>query len=120
MNAVDVAVFVLALLSGAVAGAVLGRWFAARELSKTLRALAVTAERADVAAAKVERIAADWPDVLKRVERLSAQTQRFTLTAQAAEQQGAATAARQEALEQGVAGAFGITVSTGERWRPTE
>ena len=104
----------LAAVLSAGAGAVLGRSLAIQHFESVagepLDTAKAAAGRANVASAKIEAIAPEWPPLLERVENLDSRVRTFVLVAQAAERQSAETAARQVELEQAIAGAFSITL----------
>ena len=103
---------VVALLSVA-AGALGGRWLVRRELGPVIRNSTASAQRANVAAATAEGIAADWPGVLERVQELDALAHNAARSAQAGQQAGGEALERQKALEQAVSGALNLSLTKG-------
>jgi hypothetical protein len=70
------------------------------------------AERGNVASAKTETIAAEWPAVCDRLEKTDEIARRALRETQGAALKTGETAARQTELEQAVAANFSITLTT--------
>ena len=103
---------IAALLAGCL-GALGGRALVRREIGDVLRTAAYSSQRANVAAATVEDIAAEWPGVLEHVQELDDLAHNSARSAQAGQRAGGEALRRQAALEQAVAGALNLSLTRG-------